>query len=261
MSAQDAARDERGGNRILTAIPTAQWELLRTHVEPVTLRTGASLATRGEPDAHVVFPVDCIVSLRCELADGHGSEFAMVGNEGMIGISAFTGTDAQSADALVQCPGRALRIRASVARRMFDADPAFRRVVLRYMQALLRATSQTSVCYRHHGIEQQVARILLASHDRLDSTLLPMTHEVISRMPGVRREGVTEAANMLRRGGLIEYSRGRIRLLDLPGLAERSCECYALVRDEYLRITDADPGIAVPSALPPAPRRPPKDAT
>lgn len=237
MSLQDAARDERTRNHALAAMPAAQWELLRPHVEAVMLETGTPLATRGDIDAHVVFPIDCIVSLRCELADGNGSEFAMVGNEGMVGVSAFTGVDAQSADALVQCAGRALQIRASVARRMFDTDPAFRGVVLRYMQALLRAASQTSACYRHHGIEQQLARVLLASHDRLGVTLLPLTHEVISRMLGVRREGVTDAANALRRAGLIEYARGRIQLLDRPGLEHRACECYALVRDEYRRMS------------------------
>lgn len=237
MSLQDAARDERTRNHALAAMPAEQWELLRPHVTAVTLETGTSLDTRGDIDAHVVFPIDCIISLRCELADGNGSEFAMVGNEGMVGVSAFTGVDAQSADALVQCTGRALQIRASVARRMFDPDPMFRSVVLRYLHALLRAASQTSTCYRHHGIEQQLARVLLASHDRLGVTLLPLTHEVISRMLGVRREGVTDAANALRRAGLIEYARGRIRLLDRPGLEHHSCECYALVRDEYRRIS------------------------
>jgi len=187
----------------------------------------------------VVFPFNCLVSLRCELADGHGSEFAMVGNEGMVGISAFTGADPQATDALVQCPGRALRIRAPVARRLFDAEPPFRSLVLHYMQALLRATSQTSVCYRHHGIEQQLARILLASRDRLDVSALPLTHEVIARMLGVRREGITEAANALRRAGVIEYSRGRVHLLDIAALERRACECYGIVKDGYRQLRNA----------------------
>jgi CRP-like cAMP-binding protein len=119
----------------------------------------------------------------------------------------------------------------------FDADPAFRCIVLRYMQALLNAASQTATCYRHHGIEQQVARVLLAIHDRLDGVLLPLTHQVIAGMLGVRREGVTEATNALRRDGLIEYARGRIHLLDLRGLSDRACECYAQIRDEYRRMS------------------------
>jgi CRP-like cAMP-binding protein len=242
MAVQDATTDERdkdgrGRNRVLTQLSRSQWELLQPHVETLSLKRGKPLGSPNEHGARVVFPLDCIVSLRCELADGHGSEFAMVGNEGMVGISAFTSVEAQPADAVVQCPGRALSVRASVVRLMFDADPAFRSVVLRYMQALLNAASQTAACYRHHGIEQQVARVLLASHDRLEGLLLPLTHEVIGRMLGVRREGVTDAANALRRDGLIEYARGRIHLRDLQGLAERACECHAQIRDEYRRMS------------------------
>lgn len=239
MVGQHTAGDERGKNLVLKALSDRLWELLAPHVERTRLEADEHIATRGEPDTQVVFPIDCIISLRCELADGHGSEFAMVGNEGMVGVAAFTGGDLRSADALVQCEGRALQVRAAIIRQIFESDPAFRSIVLRYMQALLRATSQTSTCYRHHGIEQQTARILLASRDRVGTERLPLTHEVISRMLGVRREGVTEAANALRREGLIEYSRGSVRLLDILGLEARACECYALVRDEYRRMSGA----------------------
>jgi CRP-like cAMP-binding protein len=237
MPMQDATTDERIRNRILGQLSRSQWELLQPHSEMRPLKRGKPISSPSEPGARVVFPIDCIVSLRCELADGHGSEFAMVGNEGVVGISAFTSVEAQSTDAAVQCPGRALSVRTSVMRLMFDADPAFRCIVLRYMQALLNAASQTTTCYRHHGIEQQVARVLLAIHDRLDGVLLPLTHQVIAGMLGVRREGVTEATNALRRDGLIEYARGRIHLLDLRGLADRACECYAQIRDEYRRMS------------------------
>jgi CRP-like cAMP-binding protein len=239
MRVQDAAGSERDLNGILAALPEAQWLLLSAHSEIVPYKAGMPISMHGDPGAFVVFPFNCLVSLRCELADGHGSEFAMVGNEGMVGISAFTGADPQATDALVQCPGRALRIRAPVARRLFDAEPPFRSLVLHYMQALLRATSQTSVCYRHHGIEQQLARILLASRDRLDVSALPLTHEVIARMLGVRREGITEAANALRRAGVIEYSRGRVHLLDIAALERRACECYGIVKDGYRQLRSA----------------------
>jgi CRP-like cAMP-binding protein len=239
MRVQDAAGSERGLNGILAALPEAQWLLLDAHSEIVPYKAGMPISMHGDPGAYVVFPFNCLVSLRCELADGHGSEFAMVGNEGMVGISAFTGADPRATDALVQCPGRALRIRAPVARRLFDAEPLFRSLVLHYMQALLRATSQTSVCYRHHGIEQQLARILLASRDRLDVSALPLTHEVVARMLGVRREGITEAANALRRAGVIEYSRGRVHLLDIDTLERRACECYGIVKESYRRLRSA----------------------
>ena len=239
MRVQDAAGGERNLNGILAALPEAQWLLLSAHSEIVPYKAGMPINMHGDPGAFVVFPFNCLVSLRCELADGHGSEFAMVGNEGMVGISAFTGADPQATDALVQCPGRALRIRAPVARRLFDAEPPFRSLVLHYMQALLRATSQTSVCYRHHGIEQQLARVLLASRDRLDVSALPLTHEVIARMLGVRREGITEAANALRRAGVIEYSRGRVHLLDIAALERRACECYGIVKDGYRQLRSA----------------------
>ena len=184
MPMQDATTDERIRNRILGQLSRSQWELLQPHSEMRPLKRGKPISSPSEPGARVVFPIDCIVSLRCELADGHGSEFAMVGNEGVVGISAFTSVEAQSTDAAVQCPGRALSVRTSVMRLMFDADPAFRCIVLRYMQALLNAASQTATCYRHHGIEQQVARVLLAIHDRLDGVLLPLTHQVIAGMLG-----------------------------------------------------------------------------
>jgi CRP-like cAMP-binding protein len=187
MPMQDATTDERMRNCILGQLSRSQWELLQPHSEMRPLKRGKPISSPSEPGARVVFPIDCIVSLRCELADGHGSEFAMVGNEGVVGISAFTSVEAQSTDAAVQCPGRALSVRTSVMRLMFDADPAFRCIVLRYMQALLNAASQTATCYRHHGIEQQVARVLLAIHDRLDGVLLPLTHQVIAGMLGVRR--------------------------------------------------------------------------
>lgn len=240
MAAQNATTDERVRNHILTQLSRSQWDLLQPHSEMRSLKRGKPLGSPGEHGTWVVFPIDCIVSLRCELADGHGSEFAMVGNEGMVGISAFTSVEVQPADAMVQCPGRALSVRTSVIRLMFDADPVFRCVVLRYMQALLNTASQTAACYRHHGIEQQVARVLLASHDRLDDMLLPLTHEVIAGMLGVRREGVTEATNAMRRAGLIEYARGRIHLLDLRGLADHACECYAQIRDKYRRMAGED---------------------
>jgi len=190
----------------------------------------------GSLQEYVYFPTTSIVSLLYVMADGASAEIAVVGNDGMVGIALFMGGETTPSRAVVQSAGSAFRLSGHVLKREFTRGGALQHLLLRYTQALLTQMAQTAVCNRHHSIDQQLCRWLLLSHDRLSSNTLIMTQELIANMLGVRREGVTEAAGALQDAGLIRYSRGRITIVDRPGLERRSCECYDVVRRESDRL-------------------------
>ena len=185
---------------------------------------------------HVYFPITSIVSLLYVMEDGASAEIAVVGNEGMLGISLFMGGETTPSHAVVQSAGYGVRLKARLLKQEFARFGPMMHLLLRYTQALITQISQTAVCNRLHPIEQQLCRWLLLSHDRLDSDELVMTHDLISNMLGVRREGVTVAAQKLASQGLIRNDYGAITLLDRPGIERSVCECYKVVRKEYRRL-------------------------
>ena len=185
---------------------------------------------------HVYFPTTAIVSLLYVMENGASAEIAVVGNEGIVGISLFMGGDSTPSRAVVQSAGSGFRLKAQVMKAEFDKAGPVLQLLLRYTQALITQMSQTAVCNRHHSLDQQLCRWLLLSLDRLQGNELVMTQELIANMLGVRREGVTEGALKLQQAGLIRYARGHITVLDRRGLEKRSCECYAVVKKEYNRL-------------------------
>ena len=207
------------------------------------MRLGEALYEPGVQMHHVYFPTTSIVSLLYVMENGASAEIAVVGNEGIVGVSLFMGGETTPSRAVVQSAGHAYRLKGQLLKDEFFRAGPMQRLLLRYTQALLTQMAQTAVCNRHHSLDQQLCRWLLLSLDRLHSNELIMTQELIANMLGVRREGVTEAAGNLQRAGLIEYNRGHITMLDRPGLEARSCECYAVVKHEFDRLL---PQVSVP---------------
>jgi len=227
------------GNHLLAALPEPEWARWQPHLEPVLMPLGKSLYESGAKLSHVYFPTTSIVSLLYVMEDGASAEIAVVGNEGLVGVSLFMGGESTTSRAVVQSAGQGFRLRSSLMMQEFNrAGPALH-LLLRYTQALITQMAQTAVCNRHHSLDQQLCRWLLLSLDRLNSDELVMTQELIANMLGVRREGVTEAAGDLQRDGLITYRRGRITVVDRKGLEQRACECYAVVKKEYERLLPA----------------------
>jgi CRP-like cAMP-binding protein len=185
---------------------------------------------------HVYFPTTSIVSLLYVMEDGASAEIAVVGNEGILGISLFMGGETTPSRAVVQSAGHGYRLKSDLLKAEFSRGGPVMRLLLRYTQALITQMAQTAVCNRHHSIEQQLCRWLLLSLDRLTSNKLEMTQELIANMLGVRREGVTAAAGKLQRLGVIRYSRGHITVLDRKRLELEVCECYAVVKKEFDRL-------------------------
>jgi CRP-like cAMP-binding protein len=223
-------------NQLLASLPEAERERWNPHLELVALPLGHVLYESGTHVQHVHFPLDAIVSLLYVLEDGASAEIAVVGHEGVVGIAIFMGGESSTSRAVVQSAGQALRMRAHFVKEEFSRSGPVLHLMLRYTQALIAQMSQTAVCNRHHSLDQQLCRWLLLSLDRLDRNELTMTQELIANMLGVRREGVTEGALKLQRAGLISYSRGHIKVLDRPGLEQRTCECYSVVKREYDRL-------------------------
>jgi len=223
-------------NSLLFCLPEATWQRWSPELELVPLPLGQVLYEPGKTMAHVYFPVDAIVSLLYVLEDGASAEIAVVGNEGLVGVSLFMGGESTTSRAVVQSAGHGLRMRGHAIKAEFNTSPPVMHLFMRYTQALITQMAQTAVCNRHHSVDQQLCRWLLMSLDRLTGEELIMTQELIANMLGVRREGVTEAALKLQRAGLIRYARGRITVLDRPGLEKRTCECYQVVKSEYDRL-------------------------
>lgn len=223
-------------NHLLGAIPEAEWKRFARHLTHVELKLGDVIYESGTDQPHVYFPTDSIVSLLYVLEDGSSAEIAIVGNEGLVGISLFMGGGTTPSRAVVQSAGHAYRMEGKFIREEFILAGPVQQLFLRYTQAMLTQMGQTAVCNRHHSVDQQLCRWLLMSLDRLPSNDLTMTHDLIANMLGVRREGVTQAAGKLQRAGVIHYHRGRITVLDRPKLERMACECYEVVRKEFMRL-------------------------
>jgi CRP-like cAMP-binding protein len=223
-------------NHLLAALPSLEYERLFPHLELTEMLLGEAVCEPGIPMRYVYFPTTCIVSLLYVMENGASAEIAVVGNEGIVGVSLFMGGETTTSRAVVQSAGYAYRLTGQHLKDAFFLAGPVQRLLLRYTQALLTQMSQTAVCNRHHSVDQQLCRWLLLSLDRLPSNELTMTQELIANMLGVRREGVTEAAGELQRAGLIHYKRGKITVIDRPGLEARVCECYAVVKREFDRL-------------------------
>jgi len=227
---------EPRNNHLLAALPESEWQRWQQFLEKVEMPLGQVLYEAGATLTHVYFPTTSIVSLLYVMENGASAEIAVVGNEGLVGISLFMGGESTPSRAVVQSAGHGLRLKAQLMKDEFDRAGPVLHLLLRYTQALITQMAQTAACNRHHTLDQQLCRWLLLSLDRLRANELAMTQELIANMLGVRREGVTEAALKLQHAGLISYSRGRITVLDRAGLEQRTCECYAVVKREYDRL-------------------------
>jgi CRP-like cAMP-binding protein len=226
-------------NRLLAALPEADYQALSSHLERMPMPLGMAVYESGGAQGFVYFPADSIVSLLYVLENGASTEIAVTGNEGLVGISLLMGGETTPSRAVVQSAGHGYRVRGAVVRKLFESSGEVQHQLLRFTQALITQMTQTAVCNRHHAVDQQLCRWLLLMLDRLSSNEVMMTQELIANMLGVRREGVTEAAGKLQEEGLIEYRRGRISVLDRKRLEARVCECYAVVKKEYDRLLSA----------------------
>jgi CRP-like cAMP-binding protein len=223
-------------NWLLSALADAEWQRIAQHLQPVTLPLGQMLFDSGGKPSHVYFPTSAIVSLLYVMENGASAEIAVVGNEGLVGISLFMGGQSTSSQAVVQAAGEGFRLPARVLMEEFDRGGAVLHLLLRYTQALITQMAQTSVCNRHHALDQQMCRWLLLTLDRLRSSELVMTQELLSNILGVRRASISDVAGQLQKDGLIRYERGHISVLDRSAIEHRSCECYAVVKKEYDRL-------------------------
>ena len=235
-------------NQLLAALPDAEWRRWQPHLEPVELELGQVLSESGRSASYVYFPTTAIVSLLYLTQDGASSEIAVVGNDGVVGISLFMGGDATPNQAVVQSAGLGYRLRAQAVKTEVDLAGPVLRMFLRYTQALIAQVAQTAACNRYHTIDQQLCRRLLLGLDRLQSNDMVMTQELVANLLGVRREGVTAAALKLRTAGVIGYSRGHINILDRQSLEHRTCECYASAKKEYHRLVPMPMPMPLPMA-------------
>jgi CRP-like cAMP-binding protein len=236
MTGAHAPQPDPRQNHLLAALPAEERVRLFPHLEFVPMPLGEVVCETGIAMRHVYFPTTCIVSLLYVMEDGASAEIAVVGNEGIVGISVFMGGETTTSRAVVQSASHAYRLEGQLLKDAFFRAGPMQLLLLRYTQALLTQMAQTAVCNRHHTVDQQLCRWLLLSLDRLPSNELTMTQDLIANMLGVRREGVTEAAGKLQRAGLIRYSRGKITVIDRPGLEARVCECYQVVKREFDRL-------------------------
>ncbi len=234
-----ASTNDPTTNHLLAALPDSEQRRWLPLLEAVDMPLGQVLYEPGVALEHVYFPATAIVSLLYVMENGASAEIAVVGNEGIVGISLFMGGESTPSRAVVQSAGRGFRLEAQVMKDEFNRAGPVLHLLLRYTQALITQMSQTAVCNRHHTLDQQLCRWLLLSLDRLQGNELLMTQELIANMLGVRREGVTESALKLQHAGLIKYARGHISVLDRAGLEKRTCECYAVVKKEYDRLLPA----------------------
>jgi CRP-like cAMP-binding protein len=223
-------------NHLLSVLPREDLDRWLPHLELVDMPLGHVVYESGKVEAYAYFPTTSIVSLLYVMENGDSAEIAVVGNDGVVGISLFMGGNSTPSRAVVQSAGGGVRLPAEFLKAEFDHFGPVSHLLLRYTQALITQMAQTAVCNRHHTLDKQLCRWLLLSLDRLPGHDLVMTQELIASMLGVRREGVTEGATRLQKAGLIKYSRGHITVLDRPGLEARVCECYAVVKQEYDRL-------------------------
>ena len=223
-------------NHLLAALPAADYNRLLPWLEVVHMPLGWVVYESGGVQGHVYFPINCIVSLLYVMQDGASAEIAVVGKEGLVGISLLMGGDTTPSRAVVQSAGHAYRLDARVLKMEFARGDELQHLSLRYTQALTTQMAQTTVCNRYHSVDQQLCRWLLLSMDRLQGNELKMTQALIADMLGVRRDAVTRVAEVLQTAGLIHYSRGNVTILDRPALEQRVCECYRVVKKDYDRL-------------------------
>lgn len=223
-------------NHLLSALQDEDFERIKSKLESVSFKLGDVLYESGEKMDYVYFPTTAIISLLYIMENGATAEIGVVGNDGILGVSLFMGGETTTSRAIIQSAGDAFRMKTSDMLTEFKLSGRFQELLLRYAQALMTQISQTAVCNRLHSIEQQLCRWLLLSHDRLDSDKLVMTHDLISNMLGVRREGITLAAQKLAKRNLITNNRGTMTVIDRRGLEAAVCECYKVVNDEYNRL-------------------------
>lgn len=223
-------------NHLFAALPAAEFGRVKSKLEPVSLKLGEVLYESGDKIDYAYFPTTSIISMLYIMENGATAEIGVVGNDGLIGNALFMGGETTTSRAVIQSAGEAYRMKAKDLKEEFALGGAFQQMMLRFTQALMTQISQTAVCNRLHSLEQQLCRWLLLSHDRLDTDKLVMTHDLISNMLGVRREGITLAAQKLAKRKLIKNVRGSITVLDRLGLEAAVCECYLVVNDEYNRL-------------------------
>jgi CRP-like cAMP-binding protein len=224
------------GNHLLAALPHDSYERLRPHLEPISFSLGEVVYESGGHMPYVYFPTTSHISLLYTMIDGSTAEMGLVGQEGIVGIALFMGGETTPNRAMVQGGGAAYRMKSAAMLDEFKRGGEFQHLLLRYTQALITQISQTAVCNRLHSVEQRLCRWLLMTRDLAQSDELEMTHEFISNMLGVRREGVTVAAQKLQEKGMISYVRGHIQILDRPQLLSHVCECYQVVKSEHARL-------------------------
>ncbi len=245
MRPTDLSPSSPNQSRLLAALPREEFDRVSPHLELVPMKLGDFLYEPGGQLQHAYFPTTCIVSLHYVIESGASAEIAGVGHEGVVGVSLFMGGNTTPSSAVVQTAGHAYRLERHRLKAEFDRAGPFLRMMLRYTQALMTQMTQTSVCNRHHSIEQQLCRWLLTTLDRVPSGKLVMTQELVASMLGVRREGITEAAGRLREEGFIDYRRGHIEVLGRAGLEKRVCECYSVVRTEFARLMSDIPRVDI----------------
>ena len=236
-------------NRLLAAFPPEVYERLAPNLELVALPRGAALYEPGTSLEYASFPTSSIVSVLIPMEDGASPEVAVIGNDGVVGIALLMGGAATTnTRAVVQSAGHGFRIRARVLQTAAEDDAPLRHLMLRYAQSLMTQVSQSAACNRFHSVDQQVCRLLLTCIDRWASNRLSLTHERMSSLLGVRREGVTGASGNLAAAGLISYRRGCVTVLDCAGLEARVCECYKVVKTEVDRLLPLEPRVEIASS-------------
>lgn len=231
-------------NKLLAALPYSELSLWEHALELVDLKSGQILCEPGVKHTHVIFPTTAIVSLLYTTQEGTSSEVAVVGNDGVVGVSVFMGGNETPNQAMVQNAGQAYRLSTKLAKNIGYQNGPLLQMLLSYTQMMITQIAQTAVCNRHHSIDQQLCRRLLIGMDLLQDSDLMMTQELLASLLGVRRESITAAALKLQEAGIISYSRGHIRVLNRPLLESRSCECYAIVKNEQKRLMPAQPQLS-----------------
>jgi CRP-like cAMP-binding protein len=227
-------------NLILAALPKKDYERILPELKYVEMPLGWTMSESGDHVNYLHFPTSGIVSLIYVLEDGSSSEVALVGNEGLVGVSIFMGGESMPSSTEVQCAGGAYRLSRKIMKQEFALGGRLQHLALLYTQALISQTSQTAVCNQHHSLEQRLCRWLLMSLDRLHAAEVVITQEMISNLLGVRRESITEAVGQLQRDGAVEQARGRLSILDHLNIEQRACECYSMVKEEYNRLLPSD---------------------
>ena len=223
-------------NRLLAALPAEDYKALTARATVISLKYAKQLYAQGTPIESVYFPLNCVVSVLVGATDGPKVEMATVGNEGMVSFAPVLGVRRELGDNVVQVPGEAVRLDANILRNESNARPAVRKLMLRYLYALIFQMAYAGSCNRLHSMEQRCARWLLQTHDRVDKDTFPLTQEYLAQMLAVRRATVNAAIAILKKAAFIQYARGRITVTDRSGLESAACPCYVVIRKEYERL-------------------------